>query len=46
MSDLTPRIVRGSLTLGLRQALRDDRGVILLGEDLLDPDGGAFKVSR
>lgn len=46
MSNLTPRTVLDSLNLGLRQALRDDPGVVLLGEDLLDPYGGAFKVSR
>jgi pyruvate/2-oxoglutarate/acetoin dehydrogenase E1 component len=30
----------------LRSALEDDERVILLGEDLADPYGGAFKVTR
>lgn len=30
----------------LRAALQDDERVILLGEDLVDPYGGAFKVTR
>ncbi|MFU8827208.1 MAG: alpha-ketoacid dehydrogenase subunit beta [Brevefilum sp.] len=46
MSDLTPRTVLDSLNLGLHQALRDDPQVVMLGEDLLDPYGGAFKVTR
>lgn len=35
-----------SLNLALHRALAADERVILLGEDLLDPYGGAFKVSR
>lgn len=35
-----------SLNRGLHQAMQQDPNVILLGEDLLDPYGGAFKVSR
>src|SRR5262249_35133652 len=35
-----------SLNAGLRAALGDDARVIVLGEDLLDPYGGAFKVTR
>jgi acetoin:2,6-dichlorophenolindophenol oxidoreductase subunit beta len=35
-----------SLNAALRQALENDPAVILLGEDLLDPYGGAFKVTR
>ncbi len=35
-----------SLNQALNQALRDDSRVYLLGEDLLDPYGGAFKVTR
>jgi pyruvate/2-oxoglutarate/acetoin dehydrogenase E1 component len=35
-----------SLNLGLRKALQEDRNVILLGEDILDPYGGSFKVTR
>jgi acetoin:2,6-dichlorophenolindophenol oxidoreductase subunit beta len=40
------RTVLDSLNLGLHQALHDDPQVVLLGEDLLDPYGGAFKVAR
>lgn len=35
-----------SLNLGLRRAMESDPRVILLGEDILDPYGGAFKVTR
>lgn len=38
--------VLDSLTNGLQRALRDDPRVVLLGEDILDPYGGAFKVTR
>jgi pyruvate/2-oxoglutarate/acetoin dehydrogenase E1 component len=41
-----PRTVLDSLNLGLHQSLHDDPQVVLLGEDLLDPYGGAFKVAR
>ena len=34
------------LNRALHALMRDDPRVILLGEDLLDPYGGAFKVSR
>jgi pyruvate/2-oxoglutarate/acetoin dehydrogenase E1 component len=34
------------LNRALHDLMRDDPRVILLGEDLLDPYGGAFKVSR
>jgi pyruvate/2-oxoglutarate/acetoin dehydrogenase E1 component len=40
-----PATVLASLNAGLRAALADER-VILLGEDVLDPYGGAFKVTR
>jgi len=44
---MTPHLtVLDSLNNGLHQALAADRRVILIGEDLLDPYGGAFKVSR
>lgn len=43
---MKPMTVLDSLNSGLRQALAADRRVILLGEDLLDPYGGAFKVTR
>lgn len=35
-----------SLNDGLRRTLRDSNDVLILGEDILDPYGGAFKVSR
>jgi pyruvate/2-oxoglutarate/acetoin dehydrogenase E1 component len=35
-----------SLNFALHQALANDERVTLLGEDLLDPYGGAFKVTR
>jgi pyruvate/2-oxoglutarate/acetoin dehydrogenase E1 component len=35
-----------SLNAGLHQAMAQDTRVILLGEDILDPYGGAFKISR
>lgn len=35
-----------SLNLGLHHAFAADERVILLGEDVLDPYGGAFKVTR
>jgi len=46
MSSKSPVTVLDSLNLGLHQAMRDDPRVILLGEDVLDPYGGAFKVTR
>ena len=41
-----PKNVLDSLNLGLHQAFSSDSRVILLGEDILDPYGGAFKVTR
>ena len=38
--------VLDSLNRGLHQAFADDARVYLIGEDLLDPYGGAFKVSK
>ena len=38
--------VLASLNAGLHAALAKDTRVIVLGEDLLDPYGGAFKVTR
>lgn len=35
-----------SLNLSLHRAMQADPNVILLGEDLLDPYGGAFKVTK
>ncbi len=46
MADSFPKTVLASLNLGLKQALAEDDRVMLLGEDLLDPYGGSFKVSR
>ncbi len=41
-----PATVLDSLNAGLRHALAADESVLLLGEDILDPYGGAFKVTR
>jgi pyruvate/2-oxoglutarate/acetoin dehydrogenase E1 component len=38
--------VLASLNSALRQALTQDERVLLMGEDILDPYGGAFKVTR
>ena len=38
--------VLDSLNAGLQRAFARDEGVMLLGEDVLDPYGGAFKVTR
>ncbi|MFM8319284.1 MAG: dehydrogenase E1 component subunit alpha/beta, partial [Chloroflexota bacterium] len=38
--------VLAALNQGLQRAMQADPAVLLLGEDLLDPYGGAFKVSR
>jgi len=38
--------VLASLNAALRQALIQDERVLLMGEDILDPYGGAFKVTR
>ena len=38
--------VLDSLNTALHQALARDKRVIVLGEDVLDPYGGAFKVTR
>jgi len=35
-----------SLNTGLLSAMQADNSVLLLGEDILDPYGGAFKVTR
>ncbi|HVN54454.1 MAG TPA: transketolase C-terminal domain-containing protein [Anaerolineaceae bacterium] len=35
-----------SLNSALHRALKDDPRVVLMGEDILDPYGGAFKVTR
>jgi acetoin:2,6-dichlorophenolindophenol oxidoreductase subunit beta len=45
MTSPAPRTVLDSLNLGLHQALHDNPQIVLLGEDLLDPYGGAFKVA-
>jgi pyruvate/2-oxoglutarate/acetoin dehydrogenase E1 component len=41
-----PTTVLASLNAGLHGALAADARVIVLGEDMLDPYGGAFKVTR
>jgi acetoin:2,6-dichlorophenolindophenol oxidoreductase subunit beta len=43
---MSKRTVLDSLNEGLAKAMAANRLVILLGEDLLDPYGGAFKVTR
>jgi len=40
------KTVLDSLNAGLLNALANDPTVLLMGEDILDPYGGAFKVSR
>lgn len=40
------RSVLDSLNAGLLKALAADEHVLLLGEDILDPYGGAFKVTK
>jgi len=40
-----PRSVRVALNQALRELLQQDARVVLLGEDLHDPYGGAFKVT-
>lgn len=42
---LAPRVVE-SLNQALHRLFQEDHRVFLLGEDLVDPYGGAFKVSR
>jgi pyruvate/2-oxoglutarate/acetoin dehydrogenase E1 component len=44
--DAHPPTVLKSLKRGLQRAISQDASVYLLGEDLLDPYGGAFKVSQ
>src|SRR5437879_5612185 len=41
-----PQRVGENLNRALDRALAGDRRVTLLGEDVLDPYGGAFKISR
>jgi 2-oxoisovalerate dehydrogenase E1 component len=43
---MTQTTVLASLNAGLRAALAADERVIMLGEDVLDPYGGAFRVTR
>jgi pyruvate/2-oxoglutarate/acetoin dehydrogenase E1 component len=38
--------VLAALNSALRQALTQDERVLLMGEDILDPYGGAFKITR
>ena len=35
-----------SLNTALHEMMSKDRQIILIGEDILDPYGGAFKVSK
>jgi pyruvate/2-oxoglutarate/acetoin dehydrogenase E1 component len=46
MTDRQPRTVLDSLNQALHTVMDSDPSVVLLGEDLLDPYGGAFKVAR
>jgi pyruvate/2-oxoglutarate/acetoin dehydrogenase E1 component len=46
MMDHKPMTVLDSLNAGLHQALKDNSQVIILGEDILDPYGGSFKVTK
>lgn len=46
MNDKAPSTVLDSLNLGLHTAMQEDACVYLLGEDVLDPYGGSFKVTR
>ena len=46
MTDVRVRSVLDSLNSGLRKVLEDDSKAIILGEDILDPYGGSFKVTR
>ncbi|GAB4520586.1 MAG: alpha-ketoacid dehydrogenase subunit alpha/beta [Anaerolineales bacterium] len=41
-----PQPLLASLNAGLQRAFQADERVLILGEDLLDPYGGAFKVTR
>lgn len=41
-----PTNVLNSLNLALHRMMTDDLSVVVLGEDLLDPYGGAFKVTK
>ncbi|MEW6718763.1 MAG: transketolase C-terminal domain-containing protein [Chloroflexota bacterium] len=43
---MTMPTVLGALNEALHQALSRDERVIILGEDVLDPYGGAFKVTK
>jgi pyruvate/2-oxoglutarate/acetoin dehydrogenase E1 component len=46
MTDDRVKTVLDSLNQGLRKALTDDPQAIILGEDILDPYGGSFKVTQ
>jgi len=46
MPDQKPLTVLQSLNQGMHRALADNQRVVFLGEDILDPYGGAFKVAR
>lgn len=43
---MSPSTVLASLNTALHRAFAADERVLLLGEDVLDPYGGAFKVAR
>ena len=46
MTNTAPKTVLNSLNQGLHQAFEDDPQALLLGEDILDPYGGSFKVTK
>ena len=46
MNPNKPQTVLDSLNRALHTALMDDPKVLMLGQDILDPYGGSFKVSR
>jgi len=39
-------IYLNSLNQALRELLKEDKGVYIIGEDIRDPYGGAFKVTK
>ena len=46
MTEQSPTTVLNSLNRGLHNALTQNAEVFILGEDILDPYGGSFKVTR
>jgi len=46
MQNKNPKTVLESLNQGLHSAMEANHSVVMIGEDILDPYGGAFKVTR